>query len=39
VQSEALLKDRKYHLARIEVSVAQNEDEIYQLRTYRFYTD
>jgi general secretion pathway protein I len=39
MQSETLLKDRKYHLARIEVSVAQDEDETYHLRTYRFYVD
>ncbi len=39
VQSETLLKDRKYHLARIDVSVAQSEDETYHLRTFRFYTE
>ncbi len=39
IQSEALLKDRKYHLARIDVSVAESEDERYHLRTYRFYSD
>jgi general secretion pathway protein I len=38
VQSE-LLKDRKYHLTRIELTVKQDEDLTYALRTYRFHVD
>lgn len=34
-----LLKEKSYHLARIEVTIAQNEEATYKLRTYRFYTD
>ncbi len=38
VHSE-LLKDRKYHLTRIEVTVSQDENLSYDLRTYRFHVD
>ena len=34
-----LLKDRPYHLLRIELAIEQNEEELYELRTYRFYPD
>lgn len=34
-----LLKDKEYHLIRIEVTISQNEEEAYQLRTYRFYAE
>ncbi len=34
-----LLKDKKYHLIRIEVTISQNEAETYQLQTYRFYAE
>ena len=34
-----LLKDKSYHLARIEVTITQNEEATYKLRTYRFYTE
>lgn len=33
-----LLKEQNYHLARIEVTITQNEEASYKLRTYRFYT-
>jgi general secretion pathway protein I len=38
MQSE-LLKDRKYHLTRIDLTISQDEDLSYALRTYRFYVD
>ncbi len=38
MQSE-LLKDRKYHLIKIDLTISQDEDLSYALRTYRFYVD
>jgi general secretion pathway protein I len=34
-----LTEGNPYHLARIEVTVAFNEEYTYQLRTYRYYVD
>lgn len=34
-----LLKDRKYHLTRIDVTISQDEDQSYDLRTYRFHVE
>ena len=34
-----LITDNKYHLLRINVNVTQANENSYQLRTYRFYTD
>ena len=34
-----MIKDNRYHMARIEVTVTQDENESYRLRTYRFYAD
>lgn len=34
-----LIKESRYHLVRIEVTVSQNEDNTYNLRTYRFYAE
>ena len=34
-----LVTSQQYHLARIEVTISQDEDNSYQLRTYRFYVD
>lgn len=38
LQSE-LLKDRKYHLTRIDLTISQDEKISYALRTYRFHVD
>jgi len=38
LQSE-LLKEQKYHLTRINVTIAQDETLTYELRTYRFHVD
>jgi general secretion pathway protein I len=37
--SSDLLKDNKQHLTRIEVTVTQNEQETYQIRTYRYFSE
>jgi general secretion pathway protein I len=34
-----LVTSQQYHLARIEVTISHDEDNSYQLRTYRFYVD
>jgi prepilin-type N-terminal cleavage/methylation domain-containing protein len=34
-----LITNKKYHLTGITVTVSQNEENSYQLRTYRFYAD
>ncbi|MGD9365397.1 MAG: prepilin-type N-terminal cleavage/methylation domain-containing protein [Desulfobacteraceae bacterium] len=34
-----LITEKDYHLVRIDVRVARDDDEDYQLHTYRFYTD
>jgi general secretion pathway protein I len=34
-----LITSQKYHLARIEVTVSQDDENTYQLQTYRFYAD
>lgn len=34
-----LITSQQYHLARIEITVSNNDENTYQLRTYRFYTD
>ena len=34
-----LLKDRKYHLTRIDLTISQDEKSTYALRTYRFHVD
>jgi general secretion pathway protein I len=34
-----LITSQKYHLARIEITVSNNDENTYQLRTYRFYAD
>lgn len=34
-----LITSQKYHLARIEITVSNNDENTYQLRTYRFYVD
>jgi general secretion pathway protein I len=38
IKSE-LLKDQKHHLTRIELTITQDEDLSYALRTYRFHVD
>jgi general secretion pathway protein I len=37
--SSDLIKESRYHLVRIEVTISQNEENTYTLRTYRFYAD
>jgi general secretion pathway protein I len=37
--SSDLIKEPRYHLVRIEVTISQNEENAYALRTYRFYAD
>jgi general secretion pathway protein I len=34
-----LITDKNYHLFRIEINVTKADENSYQLRTYRFYTD
>jgi len=34
-----LITDNKYHLIRIDINVTQNNENNFQLHTYRFYTD
>ena len=34
-----LITSQKYHLARIDITVSNNDENIYHLRTYRFYVD
>jgi general secretion pathway protein I len=34
-----LITSPKYHLARIEITVSNNDENSYQLQTYRFYVD
>ena len=34
-----LITSKQYHLARIDITVSKNEENSYQLRTYRFYVD
>lgn len=34
-----LITSQKYHLARIEITVSNDDDNAYTLRTYRFYAD
>jgi general secretion pathway protein I len=34
-----LITSQQYHLARIEITVSNDEENSYELRTYRFYTD
>lgn len=34
-----LITSQQYHLARIEITVSNNDENTYQLQTYRFYTD
>jgi general secretion pathway protein I len=34
-----LITSQQYHLARIEISVSNNDENTYELRTYRFYAD
>lgn len=34
-----LITSQQYHLARIEITVSYNDENSYQLRTYRFYAD
>ena len=34
-----LLTSQSYHLARIEITVSNDDENTYQLRTYRFLTD
>jgi general secretion pathway protein I len=34
-----LIKSPKHHLTRIDLTIAQNEELTYELRTYRFYVD
>jgi general secretion pathway protein I len=34
-----LITSQQYHLARIEITVSNNDENTYQLRTYRFYTE
>lgn len=37
--SSDLIKESRYHLVRIDITVTQNEENTYTLRTYRFYAD
>lgn len=34
-----LFTEDKYHLVRININITQNDDDRYQLQTYRFFTD
>lgn len=34
-----LITSKNYHLARIDITVTRNDEDTYQLRTYRFYAD
>jgi general secretion pathway protein I len=34
-----LITSQQYHLARIEITVSNNDENAYELRTYRFYAD
>ena len=34
-----LLKEKEYHLIRIEVTVTRNDEDHYNLRTYRYYAE
>jgi general secretion pathway protein I len=34
-----LITSQQYHLARIDITVSNNDENTYQLRTYRFYAD
>jgi general secretion pathway protein I len=34
-----LITSKQYHLARIEITVSKNDENSYQLRTYRFYAE
>lgn len=34
-----LTNDTPYHLVRVEVTISQNEENSYSLRTYRYYAD
>lgn len=34
-----LITDNNYHLVRIDVQISQGDEENFQLRTYRFFTD
>lgn len=37
--SSDLMTSKQYHLARIDITVTNNDENSYQLRTYRFYVD
>lgn len=34
-----LITSKQYHLVRIEITVSKNDENSYQLRTYRFYAE